>query len=33
MNLPDLNNDVLNIISDFIRLDNVKEELFECADR
>ena len=33
MNLLDLNNDVLNIIGDYIKRDNVKEEIFQRADR
>ena len=33
MNLLDMNNDVLNIIGDYIKRDNVKEEIFQHADR
>ena len=28
-----MNNDVLNIIGDYIKRDNVKEEIFQRADR
>ena len=33
MNLLDLDNDVLNIIGDYIKRDNVKEEIFTRVDR
>ena len=33
MNLLDLNNDVLNIIGDIVKRDNVKEEIFTRVDR
>ena len=33
MNLLDLDNDVLNIIGDYIKRDNVKEEIFKRVDR
>jgi hypothetical protein len=32
MNLLDLNNDVLNIIGDIVKRDNVKEEIFTRVD-
>ena len=33
MNLLDLNNDILNIIGDYVKQDNVKEEIFKRVDR
>ena len=33
MNLLDMNNDVLNIIGAYVKRDNVKEEIFQHADR
>ena len=33
MNLLELNNDVLNIIGDYVKRDNVKEEIFKRVDR
>ena len=33
MNLLELNNDVLNIISDYVKRDNVKEEIFTRVDK
>jgi len=33
MNLLDMNNDVLNIIGAYVKRDNVKEEIFQRADR
>jgi hypothetical protein len=32
MNLLDLNDDVLNLVGDYIKRDNVKEEIFKCVD-
>ena len=32
MNLLDLNNDVLNIVGDYVKRDNVKEEIFKRTD-
>ncbi len=32
MNLPNLNNDVLNIIGDYIKRENVKQVIFQRAD-
>jgi hypothetical protein len=33
MNLLELNNDVLNIIGDYVKRDNVKEEIFTRVDK
>ena len=33
MNILDLDNDVLNIIGDYVKRDIVKEEIFERTDR
>jgi hypothetical protein len=33
MNLLDLNNDVLNIIGDYVKRNNEVEEIFKYADR
>ena len=33
MNLLDLNNDVLNIVGDYVKRDNVKKEIFKSADK
>ena len=33
MNLLELNNDVLNIIDDDVKRDNVKEEIFKRVDK
>ena len=33
MNLLDLNNDVLNIIGDYVKRDNEVEEIFKRVDR